>query len=48
MKVWMFYAQTGALLDVIRAYTLMQARALFLSEHPAYKDHVADLDVKIA
>ena len=47
MKSWMFYAQTGQLLDVIKAYTLAQAKALFLLEHPAYKGYLTEIDVKI-
>jgi hypothetical protein len=47
MKSWMFYAQTGRLLAVIKACTLVQAKALFLLEHPVYKDHLAEIYVEI-
>jgi hypothetical protein len=47
MKSWMFYAHTGRLLDVIKASTLVQATALFLLEHPVYKDHLAEIYVEI-
>lgn len=47
MNSWMFYAQTGQLLDVIKAYTLVQAKALFLLEHPVYKGHWNEIHVEI-
>jgi hypothetical protein len=47
MKSWMFYAQTGRFLDVIKAHTLAQAKALFIMEHPAYKDHLAEIYVEM-
>jgi hypothetical protein len=47
MKSWMFYAQTGQLLDVIKAYTLAQAKALFLLEHPVYRGQLAQIHVEI-
>lgn len=47
MQHWMFYEQTGRLLDVIKAYTLSQAKALFLLEHPAFKDHLTEIHVEI-
>jgi len=43
----MFYARTGRLLDVIRAYALVQAKAMFLQEHPAYQDHLAEIYVEM-
>lgn len=47
MKSWMFYAHTGQLLDVIKAYTLVQAKALFLLEHPVYKGCLTEIHVEI-
>ena len=47
MKSWMFYAQTGRFLDVIKAHTLVQAKALFLLEHAAFKNHLAEIYVEI-
>ncbi len=48
MQLWMFYAPSGRLLDVIKAYTAVQAIALFILEHPVYKGHLAELRVEIA
>lgn len=47
MNSWMFYAQSGRLLAVIKAYTLVQAKALFLLEHAVYKGHLAEIHVEI-